>query len=164
MDDITLLRHLLATLAYRAAKVLRDAPPNFATFGDRPGRRPVNIVAHMADLMEWGTRLAAGEHRWSAGGAGEDWDAEVQRFLQGLRALDDAIVTHRPAGRDAEKLISGPLADALTHVGQLGMLRGAAGAPVRPESYARAEITIGRLGLDQAAPNFEFDGDASAKR
>jgi hypothetical protein len=163
VDDFTLLRHLLATLAYRAAKVMRDVPTGFATFGDGPGRRPVNIVAHMADLMEWGTRLAAGEYRWSAGG-GEDWDAEVQRFLQGMRALDDAIVTHRPGGRDAEMLISGPLADALTHVGQLAMLRRAAGAPVRPESYARADITIGRLGLDQAAPNREFDGDASAKR
>jgi hypothetical protein len=163
MDHVTLLRHLLATLAYRAAKVLRDAPPGFASFGDRPGRRPVNIVAHMADLMEWGTRLAAGEFRWTAGG-GEEWDAEVQRFLQAMRALDDAILTHRPSGRDAEMVISGPLADALTHVGQLAMLRGAAGAPVRPESYARAEITIGRLGLDQAAPNREFDGDASAPR
>ena len=163
MDDFTLLRHLLATLAYRAAKVMRDVPTGFATFGDGPGRRPVNIVAHMADLMEWGTRLAAGEYRWSAGG-GEDWDAEVQRFLQGMRALDDAIVTHVPSAKDAAMVISGPLADALTHVGQLAMLRGAAGAPVRPESYARADITIGRLGLDQAAPNREFDGDASATR
>jgi hypothetical protein len=161
MDQVTSLRHLLATLAYRAAKVLRDVPPGFAAFGEGPGRRPVNIVAHMADLMEWGTRLADGEYRWSAGG-GEDWDAEVQRFLRGMRALDDAIVTHGPSGRDAEMLISGPLADALTHVGQLAMLRGAAGAPVRPESYARADITIGRLGLDQAAPHREFDGDASA--
>ena len=163
MDDLALLRHLLATLAYRAAKVLRDVPPGFATFGDGPSRRPVNIVAHMADLMEWGTRLAAGEYRWTAGG-GEDWDAEVERFLRGMRALDDAIVTHATSGRDAEMVISGPLADALTHVGQLAMLRRAAGAPVRPESYARAEITIGRLGLDQAAPIREFDGDASAKR
>jgi hypothetical protein len=81
-----------------------------------------------------------------------------------MRALDDAIVTRAPSGKDAEMVISGPLADALTHVGQLAMLRRAAGAPVRPESYARAEITIGRLGLDQAAPNREFDGDASARR
>jgi hypothetical protein len=161
--ELTVLRHLLATLAYRAAKVLRDAPPGFATFGDGSGRKPVHIVAHMADLMEWGTRLAAGEYRWSAGG-GDDWDTEVQRFLQGMRALDDAIVTRAPSGKDAEMVISGPLADALTHVGQLAMLRRAAGAPVRPESYARAEITIGRLGLDQAAPNREFDGDASARR
>lgn len=60
-------------------------------------------------------------------------------------------------------LILGPLADALTHVGQLAMLRGAAGAPVRPESYARAEITRGRTGLDQPTPRVEVDGDASAR-
>lgn len=163
MDDRHLLRHLLATLAYRATKVLRDAPPAFATYGGGPGRRPLNIVAHMADLMEWATRLAAGEYRWDARG-GDDWDAELRRFLDGMRSLDDAIVAHSPTGRDAEMLISGPLADALTHVGQLAMLRGAMGAPVRPESYARAEITIGRLGLDQAGPKREFDGDASAPK
>lgn len=160
MDQRHPLRHLLATLAYRAAKVLRDVPPGFATFGTGPGRRPVNIVAHMADLMEWGTRLAAGEYKWSAGG-GEDWDTELRRFLDGMRALDEAILTHNPSGTDAEMLISGPLADALTHVGQLAMLRGVAGAPIRPESYARAEIIVGRLGLDQAASRREFDGDAS---
>jgi hypothetical protein len=163
VDDLTLLRHLLATLAYRAAKVLRDVPPGFASFGGGPGRRPVRVVAHMADLMEWGTRLAGGEYRWTAGG-GDDWDTEVRRFLDGMRALDDAIVARAPSGKDAEMVISGPLADALTHVGQLAMLRGAAGAPVRPESYARADIRIGRLGLEQSAPNREFDGDASATR
>jgi hypothetical protein len=63
-----------------------------------------------------------------------------------------------------EKLIQGPLADALTHVGQLAMLRGMAGVPVRPESYPRAEIVVGRVGIDQAAPRAEFDGDASARR
>jgi len=60
-------------------------------------------------------------------------------------------------------LIQGPLADALTHVGQLAMLRGAAGAPVRPESYARADIVAGRVGMDQAPAGREFDGDASAR-
>ena len=64
----------------------------------------------------------------------------------------------------AEKLIQGPLADALTHVGQLAMLRGMAGAPVRPESFARATVTPGRVGPDQAPPGREFDGDASISR
>ena len=110
-----------------------------------------------------GHTARGGEYKWTARG-GEDWDVELQRFLDGMRALDDAIVAHRPSGRDAEMVIAGPLADALTHVGQLAMLRGAAGAPVRPESYARAEIVVGRLGIEQAPPNREFDGDASAQK
>ena len=61
-----------------------------------------------------------------------------------------------------EKLIQGPLADALTHVGQLAMLRGMVGAPVRPESFTGAEIVAGRISVDQAPPGREFDGDASA--
>jgi hypothetical protein len=157
------LRHLSATLAYRAAKVLRDAPPSFGStsFGSA-SRQPVRIVAHLADLMAWAVTLAQGRYEWAAGGT-DDWDAEVTRFFAGLAALDaELAAASLPAGA-AEKLIQGPLADALTHVGQLAMLRGMAGSPVRPESYAKADIVVGRVGLEQSAPRREFDGDASVK-
>jgi hypothetical protein len=157
------LRQLAATLAYRAAKVLRDVPPAFAhyTCGDST-RTPVRILAHMGDLMTWGTSIAKGGYDWKPGG-GDDWSAEVDRFFAGLAALDAAIAAEDFNG-SVEKLIQGPLADALTHVGQLAMLRGMAGVPVRPESYAKASIAIGRVGLDQPPPGREFDGDASVPR
>ena len=159
-----MLRHLLATLAYRAAKVLRDAPPDFANFSSSDTtRRPVLLVAHLADLMAWAASLADGTSVWSAGGSG-DWDTEVRRFFDAMQRLDARLAAAPVAEGDEKKLISGPLADALTHVGQLAMLRGLAGAPIRPESYARAEIVAGRVGLDQAAPGQEFKGDASVKR
>jgi hypothetical protein len=160
----TALRQLAATLAYRAAKVLRDVPADFAhrTFGDAT-RQPVRIVAHMADLMTWGVSMAGGGKEWKAEG-GTDWDAEVDRFFSGLAALDAALAADGPFAGSIDKIIQGPLADALTHVGQLSMLRGLAGAPVRPESYARAKIEAGRVGRDQAPPGFEFDGDASARK
>ena len=159
-----MLRHLAATLAYRAAKVLRDVPAGFAatSFGSTT-RPPVRIVAHMADLMAWGVSLAQGGHAWKAEG-GDDWAVEVRRFFDGLAALDRELASDSPLAGSIEKLIQGPLADALTHVGQLAMLRGMAGTPVRPESYARAEIVPGRVGPEQAAPGKEFDGDASARR
>jgi hypothetical protein len=155
------LRHLLATLAYRAAKVLRDAPDVFGSvsFGSST-RRPVLIVAHLADLMAWGVTLAQDNVAWKAEG-GDDWNTEVRRFFDNLAALDRELTATPLAAGAAEKLIQGPLADALTHVGQLAMLRGMAGAPVRPESYARATVTAGRVGLDQAPAAREFDGDAS---
>jgi hypothetical protein len=117
----------------------------------------------MADLMAWGVTLARGDYVWSAGGS-DDWDTEVRRFFDGLAALDRELAAASPAARSVEQLIQGPLADALTHVGQLALLRGMAGAPVRPESYARAAIERGRVGPDQAAPVREFDGDASVPR
>jgi hypothetical protein len=159
-----MLRHLVATLAYRTAKVLRDAPPDFGTFQVGPAaRRPVQIVAHMADLMSWAVTLANGEYVWKAEG-GEDWNTEVGRFFHRLAALDAALERGALPGGAEEKLIQGPLADALTHLGQLAMLRGVAGAPVRPESYARADIVAGRVGMTQSAPVREFDGDASVPR
>jgi hypothetical protein len=163
MPDTTrmLLRHLAATLAYRASKVLRDVPPGFAEFSAGPTMRlPVQILAHMGDLMGWGVRMAQGEYLWRPEGS-RKWDSEVRRFFDGLAELDRVLASDAPLGHSAEMLIQGPLADALTHVGQLAMLRGAAGSPVRPESYARAEIVAGRVGIEQASPNREFDGDAS---
>jgi hypothetical protein len=156
----TAVRHLTATLAYRAAKVMRDVPDGFgaASFSSA-ARRPVRIVAHMGDLMAWALTLTRGDYVWKPSGS-DDWDTEVQRFFDGLSALDGALAAD-PFNGSIALLIQGPLADALTHVGQLAMLRGMAGAPVRPESYARAEIVIGRVGLEQAEPRREFDGDAS---
>jgi hypothetical protein len=163
-DGRGVLRHIAATLAYRAAKVLRDAPPGFATasFGPTP-RRPLLIVAHLADLMTWAVTLRRGDYLWKAEGGG-DWDVEVRRFFDALARLDRELATEPLVPGSIEKLIQGPLADAFTHVGQLAMLRGMAGAPVRPESYAKAEIVAGRVGLEQAAPRREFDGDASVPR
>ena len=158
------IRHLAATLAYRSAKVLRDAPARFGTMSVGPSARsPVEIVAHMGDLMTWAVGLAQGESVWKAGG-GDDWNVEVNRFFERLGELDRELERREPSHDDLHKLIQGPLADALTHVGQLALLRGISGAAVRPESYARADIVIGRVGLVQAEPVREFDGDASARR
>jgi hypothetical protein len=162
-DSRTALRQLAATLAYRAAKVVRDVPPALAHYScGESTRTPIRIVAHMGDLMTWGTSIARGGYDWKAAG-GDDWDTEVDRFFNGLAALDAALAADDFNG-SVEKLIQGPLADALTHVGQLAMLRGMAGIAVRPESYAKAAITIGRVGMEQAPPGREFDGDASIPR
>jgi hypothetical protein len=156
-SDVTVtLRHALATLAYRAAKVLRDAP----RFGDvraAPSTRTaVQIVAHMADLLEWATRTADGVIQWHESPPGA-WDDEIDRLFAAIQALDERLATGAPLGCPPEKLFQGPIADALTHVGQLATLRRLAGSGVRGESYFRADIAVGRVGRDQSPPTFEFD-------
>lgn len=164
MDSIQVLRHMVATLAYRAAKVLRDTPDGFAgVSAGATARTPVQIVAHMADLMAWAVTIARGDYVWAAAGS-DDWSVEVERFFDGIATLDRDLASAAAADSSIQQLIQGPIADALTHVGQLSMLRGLGGAPVRPESYARAEIVVGRVGREQARANKEFDGDASARR
>ena len=159
-----LLRHTVATLAYRAEKVLRDAPASFAGTRLSPGSRsPQEIVSHMGDLVEWAQRMAQGEYVWSPQPTA-DWAAACDRFFRGLLALDEAVAASPLEKFSADVIFQGPIADALTHVGQLAMIRGTAGAPVRPESYARAEIQAGRVGRDQSPTRKEFDGDASARQ
>jgi hypothetical protein len=152
-----LLRHTIATLAYRAAKATRNAPAHFSNFrvGDS-SRTPGQILAHMCDLIDWANWLALGEHRW-ADSAPAEWETDVARFFAGLQRLDNYIASGSPLGRSAGMLFQGPVADALTHTGQLTMLRRLAGWPVRGESYLKAEITVGRVGADQAPPRVEFD-------
>jgi len=148
-----LLRHAVATLAYRGAKAIRNAPPELAGDGTRS---PLQILAHLGDLLEWGVSLAEGNQKWNVA-TPASWDAEASRFFSALTRLDEYLATDRPLGCKPEKLLQGPVADALTHVGQVMMLRRLANAPVRSENYAIAEIVLGRVTAEQAAPRFEFD-------
>lgn len=159
-DDTTLLRHTIATLAYRLEKVVRNVPPGFDTFDAGAGvRTPIALLGHIGDLVEWGERLAHGEYRWAPIG-GLTWDEQRDRIFASLARMDARLAEGAP-GSPAEQIFQGPLADALTHVGQLAMLRRMAGTPMRAESYARAEIEVGRVGLEQSIKRVEFDGDAS---
>ncbi|HEX5069774.1 MAG TPA: hypothetical protein VFV78_06110 [Vicinamibacterales bacterium] len=156
-----LLRHTVATLAYRAEKVLKDAPDAFVDHRLAAGSRtPIEIVAHMGDLVEWAERMARGEYRWAPQSV-SSWTEGCDRFFKGLLALDAAIDGSALEPYSAETIFQGPIADALTHVGQLALIRGTVGVPIRPESYARAEILVGRVGTEQSSQRKEFDGDAS---
>jgi hypothetical protein len=151
-----LLRHTLATLAYRAGKTLRDAPDSFAAFktGEK-GRTPANILAHMGDLFDWALSIAQGKQAWHDS-TPLSWPKEVERFFKTLQAFDDCLASDAPLAAPPEKLFQGPVADALTHTGQIAILRRMAGCPIRAENYFRAEIVAGRVGSDQAAPGREF--------
>src|SRR5262252_1115252 len=108
MPARALLRHTVATLAYRAEKVLRDPPAGFVDLRVSPiSRSPLEIVGHLADLMEWGTRLADGDHTWSAGPA-DEWKSARDRFFRGLRAFDDALERSTFEKHSAEKIFQGP--------------------------------------------------------
>ncbi len=160
-DPRHLLRHTVATLAYRAAKVLREFPLDVAEARVSPSTRtPLEVLSHLGDLLQWAEGLARGENRWQPAPV-LDWAEATERFFRGLSALDSALAEASPKSFPAEHIFQGPIADALTHVGQLAMLRGMLGSTLRPESYARAEILVGRVGRDQATPRAEFDGDAS---
>ncbi len=151
------LRHTLATIAYRAAKSERDAPPGFADFKiGSSSRTPVQILAHMGDLFDWALSLVQG--KWDYKQAKPlQWRNEVARFHGSLEALDAYLASDAPLEMSTQKLFQGPIADALTHIGQIAMLRRLADAPVRGESYPRADIVAGRLGTEQPTNPYEFD-------
>jgi hypothetical protein len=152
-----LLRHTLATLAYRGGKAVRSAPDSFAQFrASQQTRSPGEILAHIGDLMEWGLSIAQGKQQWRNSDP-LPWEAEVRRFFMALEAFEVYLASDQPLHESPEKLFQGPVADALTHVGQIAMLRRLAGAPVRGENYHQAQIIAGRVGADQAAPVREFD-------
>lgn len=152
-----MLRHALATLAYRGGKAVRGAPPGFETFQAGPDSRTAGqILAHIGDLMDWAIPLADGRHLWREAPP-SPWPQEVERFFAALRALDERLASAAPLGTTAERLFQGPIADAFTHVGQIALLRRLAGAAVRGENYYKATIEAGRVGAEQAAPKVEFD-------
>ena len=151
-----LLRHTLATLAYRAGKALRGAPEGFASFsagGDV--RTPGQVLAHLGDLFDWALSLAKGKQAWKDSPV-LDWDAGTKRFFEALERFEAYLASDAPLGSPPEKLFQGPIADGLAHVGQIEMLRRLAGGPIRPENYHQADIAAGRVGPQQAPPRREF--------
>ena len=149
-------RHTLATLAYRGGKTLAGAPEGVGSYTARPGTRtPGQILAHIGDLLDWSLALAGGQHVWHDS-APQSWPEEVARFFQALARLDARLSSDTPLGFTEKQLFQGPIADALTHVGQITMLRRMFGSPVRGENYLKAEIVVGRVGPDQSAPRREF--------
>jgi hypothetical protein len=153
---LELFRHALATLAYRAGKAVRNAPETFAEFHGGEGlRTPGQILAHLGDLFDWALSIAKGKQAWK-GSEPLRWEQEVERFFTALKSFDDFLASNVPVEAPLEKLFQGPVADALTHVGQLAILRRMAGAPVKAENYYKAEIVAGRVGADQAQPKLEF--------
>jgi hypothetical protein len=149
-----LLRHSMATLAYRAGKTLRDAPPEFANFAGT-GRTPLQILAHMGDLFDWALSIARGEQKWS-NSVPQAWDQEVARFFASIAEFDAYLASAEPLQASAEKLLQAPIADALTHTGQLAMMRRLAGCPMRGENYFVATIEAGRVGMEQTKAAKEF--------
>ena len=152
-----LLRHTLATLAYRGGKAISQAPDNFAAFRTHETTRtPGEILAHIGDLLDWALRTSQAEHVYKQSSP-LPWEQESARFFAALQALDSYLASSAPLGCPAEKLFQGPIADALTHVGQIALLRRMAGARVRGENYFAAEIEAGRVGADQSTKRREFD-------
>lgn len=152
-----LLRHTVATLAYRGGKAVRGAPAEFADYrAAESTRTPGQILCHIGDLLDWALALAQGRQEWHDS-APLPWEREVRRFFTALAQLDAFLASDAPVECAVEKLFQGPIADALTHTGQIAMLRRMAGWPIKGENYQRAEISLGRVGPDQAAPRREFD-------
>jgi hypothetical protein len=157
-EELPLMRHTLATLAYRAGKAMRGAPEGFADFhAGRSVRTPGEILSHLSDLFDWALSLAQGRQKWQSSPVAPSWEKGVSRFFASLQAFDDYLASGQPIACSLEKLFQAPIADALTHVGQIAMLRRLADAPVRGEDFLVADIQMGRVGREQAPAKFDFD-------
>ena len=152
-----LLRHTLATVAYRGGKTLREASESFAHFKvSEKSRTPVEILAHIGDLYDWALALCKGKHEWH-NSKPLPWPQEVERFFETLKKFDDYLASDQPLEVPIENLLQGPVADSLTHVGQLAMLRTLAGCKIKRENYFKAAIVAGRVGSEQSAPKVESE-------
>ena len=140
-----LLRHVVATVAYRGGIAVAEPPEAFAAFRlNETARSAAEILSHIGDLLEGSLNLVKGELVYLASSP-LTWDQEVSRFFNAAKKFDSYLASEAPLACPVEKLVLGPIGDALTHVGQIVMLRRAAGKAVRVESYFTAEIVAGEV-------------------
>ena len=148
--EFDLLRHSLATIAYRFQKSVRNAPEEFAEYMAGSGvRQPVEIVRHMRQVILFAVGAVTGSPPAGAELANAGWDTEIARFHAALGELDRLLATHDLSAAASAKIIQGPLADVLCHVGQLAMLSRMSGVPVPGENYSIAPITVGNVSANQ---------------
>ena len=156
-EERAFLRHTVATLAYRGGKATRGADDAFAHHKASPtSRTPIQILCHIGDLLDWALSIAQGQQKYVEA-TPASWEGEVQRFHKALQTFDAYLASDAPLGVSAQQLFQGPIADALTHVGQIAFLRRIAGEPIKGENYFRADIETGTVGAEQAPPQSEFD-------
>lgn len=140
-----LFRHTLATLAYRGGKAFRGAPANFSDFRIGPeGRSAGAILSHICDVLDWGLIMAKDKHVWNES-TPQSWELDVDRFFKVLVEFDAFIASGAPLQAPLDKLFQGPIADCLTHVGQIAMMRRLAGTPLKGENFFKADISIGHI-------------------
>lgn len=140
-----LLRHLVATLAFRGGIAVRDAPENFSEFRAAEDTRSAGeILAHIGDLLEGSLFLMKGEFVRLQSPA-QLWAQDVKRFFSTVEEFDSFLTSGAPLAQPVEKIVQGPIADALTHVGQIVLLRRLSGKPIQSEGYFAAEITAGEV-------------------
>jgi hypothetical protein len=152
-----MLRHTVATLAYRGTKAVRGASDSFASFkASETTRTPAQILAHIGDLLDWALSIANCNETWN-NSEPLQWNKEIDRFHAALKNFDDYLASDSDLAASCERLFQGPVADALTHVGQIAMLRRIGGEPMKGENYSRAKIAAGHVGADQETPKREFD-------
>jgi hypothetical protein len=156
-NEREMLRHTLATVAYRGRKALVGAPRGFQNLRiNETSRTPGEILSHICDLYAWANWMVRGKWTWK-NSKPTTWSRDVNRFFSELKKLDAYLASNKPLGNPVEIVFQGPIADSLEHIGQIAYLRRVGGAPVRGESYARADIKIGKVGIKQSPPRFEFD-------
>ena len=144
------LRHTLAALAYRVSRAVEGAPDEFASF-DGAGKAPARILAHMGDLFDWALSISRGDEKWH-NSEPLPWPEEKHRFFATLETFDALLASSEPIDAPLERLFQGPVADALTHTGQIAMLRRLSGFKKLDEDFFLAKITVGTVGAEQPAP------------
>lgn len=147
-----LLRHFLAALAYRTQKALRDCPVSFPQFRAAPGvRTPSELLRHMTSVLGYARTFMVGGTYDAEPPA--DFAVEVTRFHEMLEALSSRLANGETFGETSfEAVLQGPFSDAMTHAGQLAILRRLHGDPVPAENFLKADIRADNIGPNQAPP------------
>ena len=148
-----ILRHLVATAAFRGGIAVTNAPEDFAEFrAGQTTRSAGEILAHVGDLIEGSLFLMKGEFVLLQS-IPRSWTEDIKRFFTAVNEFDLYLASEAPLAQPVERIVQAPIADALTHIGQIVMLRRLAGNPIRSESYFDAEIAAGEV-IEKHFPNF----------
>jgi hypothetical protein len=147
-----MLRHFLAALAYRTQKALRGGPESFANFSaGSNARTPHELIVHMRSVLGYARTFFIGGIYPQP--VPEDWEKDIEAFHEMLGDLGRYLDSDTPLQNTTEeRMLQGPFSDAMTHAGQIAMLRRLAGSPVASENFIVADVSPDNLSASQPDP------------
>ena len=148
-----LLRHMLATIAYRFQKTVRNTTEEFGVFRNtRDTRTPIEIINHMYDVLNK-TKIFIEKERYDKTSTAQlELRLEIERFHRVLNNLDVVLSEKELDIKFSKRLLQGPLSDVLCHIGQIAMLSGQSGNKIKGEDFFSAKIMTGNTSSEQALP------------
>ncbi len=135
------IQHFLKVLSYRFEKAIHNAAESYPKHASGHGiRTPLELLGHMNGVLEFAISSLKNQPRRNI--PEQSWQEQITLYYEKLKELNQLMQENSFDTDTLERILQGPLADAMTHIGQLAMMRRLANSAIAGENYFAADMSL----------------------